>query len=187
MRIKMLQNYIMKKTALRNELAQISKYDGYVDEGYEDRFLEIHDKLNKIDTLLLDYKDKKTKLITDAIIKDSENRTLSPQQRVFFKDSKITNENNELCVLYHSTPEDFNEFDFGKVGQNTRAKNTVLGAFFSGSKSFTDQFGDKTKEVYLNITNPYELPNEYSTDVEIIEYLKMTGQENKIKPLQKIT
>lgn len=95
---------------------------------------------------------------------DSNGNKLSYQQRQYFKDSKVVDENRNLLELYHGTeanvglPENerFTIFDRDKAGNN----GTYYGAgfYFTSSLEYANDFakgkGDIYK-VYLNITNPY--------------------------------
>ena len=107
----------------------------------------------------------------------------------FLKDSVIRDENGELLVLYHGTPEGFDEFDDAFIGTNTEAGNTVFGHFFTEKRAFAERFRDIREEgnigtlyqVYLDIKNPITHPaslwvNDDLTEQEknniVIEYMK---------------
>ena len=92
---------------------------------------------------------------TDADIRyslseDSEGKKLSDEQKEYFKDSKIVDENGQLKVMYHGSPASFTVFD------KKKAKSSGYygrGFYFSESESHAGQYGRKY-EVYLNIKNP---------------------------------
>ena len=76
-----------------------------------------------------------------------------------FENSKIRDKNGNLMKVYHGTDVDFEEFDIEKAG----SKGNVAygkGAYFTPDKEVADRFGDKTKEAYLNIQNPYIIQTE---------------------------
>ena len=86
---------------------------------------------------------------------DNQGRKLSKQQQEYFKDSKVRDENGNLQVMYHGSPNDFNIFD------RNRAKGSGLygrGLYFAYDKGTSDLYekGGKTYEVYINSVNPLE-------------------------------
>ena len=111
-------------------------------------------------------------------LKDSEGRTLTEAQVEFFEDSVVRDENGNLLVVYHGTPNGgFTEFSHKdeSIGRYRYGDDNVN--FFTGSKemalSYTEQKGEAKRikvpdnlaeaeqatagyyEGYLNITNPY--------------------------------
>ena len=85
---------------------------------------------------------------------DNKGKELSKQQQEYFKDSKIRDENGNLQVMYHGSPNEFTVFD--------RSKSKSSGEFGKGLYFTSDENiakGDygkdgKVYEVYLNVTNP---------------------------------
>ena len=121
--------------------------------------------------------------------------TLDPN---FLKESVIRDENGELLVLYHGTPEGFDKFDDGFIGSNTGVDNTVFGHFFTEKRAFAERFRDIKEEgnigalyqVYLDIKNPIIHPysiwvNNKLTDQErnkiIVDYMKATDSYEGFK------
>lgn len=87
-----------------------------------------------------------------SLTSDTEGRTLSKEQQEYFKDSKIRDDNGNLKVMYHGSPESFTVFD------KKKAKSSGYygkGFYFTDSTSHAGQYGS-TYEVYLNITNPIQ-------------------------------
>lgn len=87
-----------------------------------------------------------------SLSEDTEGRTLSNEQKEYFKDSKIVDENGQLKVMYHGSPAQFTVFD------KKKAKSSGYygkGFYFSESESHAGQYGSKY-EVYLNIKNPMQ-------------------------------
>lgn len=85
-----------------------------------------------------------------SLSEDSQGRELSVEQQEFFQGSKIVDENGNLKVMYHGSPETFTVFD------KKKAKSSGYygkGFYFTDSDSHAGQYGNKY-EVYLNITNP---------------------------------
>jgi len=108
--------------------------------------------------------DNNTKsLITN---KDNQGKTLSQNQKKFFKDSKIRDENGNLKVMYHGTKDgSFNIFDRSKA---KTTGNFGTGIYFASDKSYSNDYingkgNSKIYEVYLNITNPLDSTNKIRT------------------------
>lgn len=110
-----------------------------------------------------------------SLSKDSQDRKLSNEQKEYFKNSKMIDENGKLKVFYHGSPDGtFNIFNNGSYFspnkeyadgyQNTWASSLAN----SGKKSINP----KTYEVYLNITNPFTLSNSRAKEIYLNEYIK---------------
>ena len=87
-----------------------------------------------------------------SLFSDSNGRQLTKEQQEYFKDSKVRDENGDLMVMYHGSPEAFTVFD------RSKAKSSGYygrGFYFTNSDSHAKQYGN-TYEVYLNITNPIQ-------------------------------
>lgn len=82
--------------------------------------------------------------------KDSEGKTLTPEQQEYFKDSKVRDEDGNLLKVYHGTSEDFTVFDRTKGRHNM----DIQGSFFSPWELDAQGYGTNVKAYYLNITNP---------------------------------
>lgn len=95
----------------------------------------------------------------ENLINGSEERTLSADQKQYFKNSKVRDDNGNLKVMYHGTP----------TGGFTVFRNGL--EFFTDNKSYADNYqnesassrgsgkGDsspETYEVYLNIASPFD-------------------------------
>lgn len=81
---------------------------------------------------------------------DSDGNTLTTEQREFFRDSKVVDENGNLRVVYHGTDQDFTVFDRTKA----RANMDIQGNFFSPWQEDAGGYGGNVEAYYLNITNP---------------------------------
>lgn len=85
---------------------------------------------------------------------DNKGRELSKEQQEYFKNSKVRDENGNLQVMYHGSPNEFTVFD--------RSKSKSSGEFGKGLYFTSDESiakGDYSKdgkvyEVYLNVNNP---------------------------------
>lgn len=115
---------------------------------------------------------------TDADIRyslsDNAGRKLSDGQAKYFADSKVRDENGNLMVMYHGTPNgDFTVFRDG--------------TYFTTDKSYADKYQNpgasslsvkqtasspKTYEVYLDIKKPFDLSDPEARAIYIDEYIK---------------
>ena len=104
---------------------------------------------------------------------DSNGNTLTDKQREYFSNSKVVDENGNLLVVYHGTPnEKFYTFDSNKLSRETRKSQIGQGFYFTDSRKaamhytknediFTGKFiparNSALFEVYLNIAKPLYL------------------------------
>jgi C-terminal processing protease CtpA/Prc len=102
---------------------------------------------------------------------------LSPEQKEFFKDSVIRDENGNLMPLYHGSNSKFTVFDSSKGGKSN--KTAKVGHWFTPSKDAAEKWagqawwGDNEPsvyETYLNIKKPmvYE-PIDNSAPIKKLE------------------
>lgn len=93
-----------------------------------------------------------------ALEKDSNNKTLSPDQQAFFADSQVLDKNGNLLVMYHGSKNDFNVFDKSKIGTATGTPVYGDGFYFSEARNDAKGYADNGKlyKCYLNIKNPYK-------------------------------
>ena len=73
--------------------------------------------------------------------------------------TEVVDDNKKVETVYHGTNNVFDIFDFDKVGDNTGAKSTALGVFFTDSpnvsKNFTDPKEPIIKKATLQLKNPF--------------------------------
>ena len=107
-------------------------------------------------------------------LSDSDGKQLSKEQQEYFKDSKVRDENGNLKVMYHGTPNgDFTVFKDGTYFTDNkeyadRYQSTSASSISSG-KVASDP---KTFEVYLDIKKPFDITDEEARDIYINEYIK---------------
>lgn len=80
--------------------------------------------------------------------------------------------------MYHGSPNEFENFDLGKLGENS--KNTGYfgeGLYFTPKKSMADAYGDKTYRVVLDTKNPFKKTAKNFED--LYERLKGLGLDKK--------
>lgn len=96
---------------------------------------------------------------------DSAGESLSAEQREFFKDSKVVDDNGRLRVMYHGSNAEFFVFDESRISSTT--KRYMAGFYFTAEKRVAEKWSRyraRTQggspavfEVYLNIKNPLYL------------------------------
>ncbi len=94
--------------------------------------------------------------------RDSEGNTLTKEQREFFKDSKIRDENGNLLVLYHGTNNEFYTFDKARI----KIDNLGRGFYFVDKKQIADSYAqrrtaerggqERVVECYLLVKKPFD-------------------------------
>lgn len=101
-------------------------------------------------------------------LRDSDGNELTEQQQEYFKDSKVRDENGNLLVMYHGTPNEFTVF-----------KNKGDGSYFTPDKEYAsgytqamNDFDGYVMSVYLNITKPFDINDKKTRDIFINEYIK---------------
>ena len=84
---------------------------------------------------------------------DSDGRTLTAQQRRYFNDTKVVDENGRLLPVYHGTRNP----SFTVFKQSGEDSALGAGIYFAENKEYARgySFGSEPYQVYLNITNPY--------------------------------
>lgn len=118
-----------------------------------------------------------------SLTEDSQGRELSAEQQEYFKDSKVRDENGGLKVMYHGTPNgDFTVFrdgtyfteskEYADVYQTPSASSISTGKVASNQKTF---------EVYLNITKPFDINDSEARSIYINDYIK-GGNATGINP-----
>ena len=122
-----------------------------------------------------------------SLSEDNQGRELSTEQKEYFKDSKIVDDNGNLLVMYHGTKKGgFTVFE------NKRRKATE-GFYFTNNKAYSDifqgikpetgkyydsvqegidegYFSPETYEVYLDVKNPLVLTMDNQDIIEDIGY-----------------
>ena len=109
-----------------------------------------------------------------SLSEDNAGHKLSEDQEAFFQESKIRDENGDLMVMYHGTPN----------GEFTVFRD---GTYFTPNKAYADKYQNpsasslnsrksvttpKTYEVYLNIKKPFDLSDPEARAIYINEYIK---------------
>ncbi|MDD5901460.1 MAG: hypothetical protein PUC73_11280 [Lachnospiraceae bacterium] len=124
-------------------------------------------------------------------VSDSDGRQLSEGQREYFKESKVRDENGNLKVMYHGTPDaSFTVFDPNRSDDGRSlffTDSVTVAKSYSGTREtfspYENSDGNKAKnyKVYLNLKNPLIIdaqgdnwnsilfPKEFRDD--IIEYI----------------
>jgi murein DD-endopeptidase MepM/ murein hydrolase activator NlpD len=110
--------------------------------------------------------------------KDSEGNSLSPQQAEYFADSKIRDENGNLKVMYHGSPETFTVFDPVRNG----GKNGIgegFGIYLTDSEEIATPYSNNGNLMkgYVNITNPATAFEKTIAKDDLIKLIKATCEK----------
>ena len=109
-----------------------------------------------------------------SISSDSEGKQLSEGQIEYFADSKIRDENGNLKVMYHGTPNgDFTVFRDGTYfTENKWYADLYQNPGASSLNSRKTATNPKTFKVYLDIKKPFDISDPEARDIYINEYIK---------------
>lgn len=114
-----------------------------------------------------------------SLKEDSTGRELTAQQREYFKDSEVRDEDGRLIPVYHATYDTFTVFDRNKLGTLTDgnatddnwAATSHVGFWFNTEDlSKTSGLGNRAENVYLNIKSPYDAGSIESLASEMSQY-----------------
>jgi hypothetical protein len=104
---------------------------------------------------------------------DTNGRQLSEGQQNYFKNSKIVDENGNLKVMYHGSPESFTVFDKKKSRSSGTYGN---GFYFTDSISHAATYGN-AYEVYLNITHPLQNGTNEITKDQVRKFVEAIAED----------
>ena len=108
---------------------------------------------------------------------DSNGNKLTKQQREYFKDSKVVDENGNLLVMYHGTPNaNFTKFKSGSYfTQNMNYADNYKSLSASSISVKKSAENPDIYTVYLNITKPFDTRYKKERDIFINEYYRKYG------------
>lgn len=109
--------------------------------------------------------------------KDNKGRDLSKEQQERFKDSKARDKDGNLKTLYHGTPNEFNIFNYDKLGTNTSSLGA--GFYFTDNEATGKEYsrGDGyVKEVYLDIKKPMKYEQTTITKKEFRKFVDAVNE-----------
>ena len=107
-------------------------------------------------------------------VSDSDGKQLSKEQQEYFKDSKMRDEDGNLKVMYHGTPNgDFTVFKDGTYFTDNKAYADVYQSPSASSIS-TGKVASAPKifEVYLDIKKPFDINDAEARNIYINDYIK---------------
>lgn len=136
-----------------------------------------------------------------AVAKSTLKNILSPVgiEKVNIVNGRLSDANGNPMRVYHSTPNEFTEFDDSKLGQNTRYENTGYGHFTTPDRQFSERFKDinneglngRTMELQVKaqkpITHPYMAGLKYGgaeSDQIVRNYMNAIGVGDQIADLE---
>ena len=185
------------KQELKDKKAMIDMFEEYLEENGITNPTEqdiqnsidsydVYDNEGDISDVEQKYIDTIKEYLAQSSTKDNKGRKLSKEQQEYFKDSKVRDAGGRLLAVYHGTKSDFNVFDMNKAGDNYEDgwSQSGKGFYFTEAKSEAKEFGEsgigdadtQIKEVYLNITNPFD------TSIENLPVLAEIGKEYGVDP-----
>lgn len=113
---------------------------------------------------------------------------------------RLADKSGKPVKFYHSTPNEFSEFDNARLGDNTGYSNTALGHFVTEDKDFSSRFRDinnegnagTTMELQAKVQNPvihpYMAGQKYSDPAQldriVEDYYKAIGSEDSLNTLR---
>lgn len=104
------------------------------------------------------------------------NNINTPEFKEWFGDSKVVDENGKPLVVYHGSLEDFDVFDYNKIGQNGTSEGA--GFYFTSDKETASGYSKNMKkdgklfDVYLKIERPLSLNSHNLTRDDLKNILK---------------
>ena len=108
-------------------------------------------------------------------LKDSNGNTLTTEQAEYFKDSKVRDDNGNLLVVYHGSPNKFTEFSHRFM--NTHGNAHGKGFYFTEDIEYAKGFekdGGQILKGYLNISKPASETEVTISKAELIKLIKAT-------------
>lgn len=90
--------------------------------------------------------------------------------------------NESVYKVYHGTNDDFDSFDYDKIGTNTESAWNGVGFYFSDNKAEASLYGNKIMNAEIELKNPIDLTVIDDTSVQgsgLIKFFsKIKGFEN---------
>lgn len=106
-----------------------------------------------------------------------EKGTESKYFKKWFGDSKVVDENGKPLVVYHGTPNQFDEFSYDKIGTNGTVEG--VGFYFTDdadtAKGYIKRNGE-VKECYLSIKKPLEHDSHFLSFEDIKNIIKKAAE-----------
>ena len=127
-----------------------------------------------------------------TVAHDSEGNPLTAKQNDYFKDSKVRDENGNLKIVYHGTPEMFNVFKKGLGGLYGAGiyftEDIKYAEKYTGGVSINGEWktSGRVVEAYLDMKNPLIIENQKELDDYIYENTHKLVTENGISWVETI-
>lgn len=152
------------------------------DEGYFIGFVDENRVWNTVDSLEFDMKTSpktimnaidehfknKNRQYSIGLTKDSLGKNLTEEQKNYFANTKVKDENGNLQVMYRGGNEEINVFD------NRKSKPSNLygrGFYFTKEESHASQYG-QARPYYLNIENPLSPDSRNISKEQLVNFLQ---------------
>lgn len=127
-----------------------------------------------------------------TVAHDSEGNPLTAKQNDYFKDSKVRDENGNLKIVYHGTPEMFNVFKKGLGGLYGAGiyftEDIKYAEKYTGGVSINGEWktSGRVVEAYLDMKNPLIIENQKELDDYIYKNTHKLVTENGISWVETI-
>ncbi|MBR2070390.1 MAG: hypothetical protein IJ981_03085 [Clostridia bacterium] len=176
----LIKNELSQEVKIRDDLAYALNDNS--EDGIIPTFIREMESVKPKEVINTENEDIRFSLFTD-----SDGNTLSKEQQEFFKDSKVRDENGNLLVVYHGTPNDFTVFDKSKFGEtgSQYGEGIYLTPDYNTSLQYTDGVRDSMK-LYANLKNPLMLYEKgvvgtlEDNGVNIDSYMKKQGVSHRV-------
>lgn len=166
-----------------SEVRKVLGYDGYMaPDKYENGKVYVAFERNQFKNIDNESPTSNEDVRYSRKVDDQGNK-LTEEQQEYFKESKVRNEDGNLLVMYHGTPNnDFYIFDAKKSkGTNLYGRGFYF-AYDNSTSSYYDGENGRILECYLNITNPVDVnAGRTISDTELHDMVSAVADEYGIE------
>lgn len=166
-----------------SEVRKVLGYDGYMaPDKYENGKVYVAFESNQFKNIDNESPTSNEDVRYSRKVDDQGNK-LTEEQQEYFKESKVRNEDGNLLVMYHGTPNnDFYIFDAKKSkGTNLYGRGFYF-AYDNSTSSYYDGENGRILECYLNITNPVDVnAGRTISDTELHDMVSAVADEYGIE------
>lgn len=159
---------LYKNTAGEIEAREVQKRIDYTKEQRQTEMPFVKDENTVYTEPSLNYRNG---IIKYSLSEDTQGRKLSDNQKEYFKNviPELKDENGNLKVLYHGTPNEFTQFNYDFIGSNGTALGK--GFYLTDDRTVAEGYGN-VMEVYANITKPMLYQERSMTKAEYKKFVE---------------
>lgn len=107
---------------------------------------------------------------------------ISTTIQAFLNENQLLNE--RLYSVYHGTNDDFDSFNYDKIGSNTESSWNGAGFYFSDNKTEASLYGNKILRVEIILNNPIDLTMINDTSVQGSGLVKFFSKINGFESIK---